>query len=380
MLSHFIVVPLHPLFWCLITYAAGILCSSKVTLLVYVTGVSLLCALFLVTRYIKVQYRRCTLTLLFATVSFFAGVVRYTSVQKSYDKIVDTLSQNSFDCVGKIKDIQHYESKAFKTRLTVTIDSISHRGRRQNIFATLELFTISCPPFLVGDRIYIPSLHMTKQKNHTFEHYLRKEGICSSLHVPHLKAVLIERPFFSLNRFFHSIQRRLYQTLSKKLSPECRTLFFSLFFGITSKKGTATYIKKQCTFWGIAHYLARSGLHVILILYGWQVVLRVVHIHFFLKQLLLLFFLLLYHALTVPTISFNRALITFIMSKVCVASSLLYKQLHLLSLTTLLILLYNPEQLFFIDFQLSFGLTFALTWFHETLIKIQRIYNIIENK
>ena len=105
----------------------------------------------------------------------------------------------------------------------------------------------------------------------------------------------------------------------------------------------------------------------------WHYLLRFFPLHFFLKQLILLLLVLLYHLFTFPSISFLRALITYILYKICVFQNLSYNPLHILSLTTFGVLLVNPFQLFFLDFQLSFGLTFALAWFNEVRLRRQRL-------
>ncbi len=62
---------------------------------------------------------------------------------------------------------------------------------------------------------------------------------------------------------------------------------------------------------------------------------------------------------------YARALYTFILYKICILHKRPSHLVYLLSLVCFFVLLDNPMQLFFLDFQLSFTLTFALAWFNQ---------------
>ena len=132
-------------------------------------------------------------------------------------------------------------------------------------------------------------------------------------------------------------------------------------------------IGKYCSYWGIVHYLARSGIHVVLTVSCWELVMRFIPLHFFIKQLILILLILVLHLFTWPSISFMRAVTTFLLSKGCTLSSLAFQPIHILSLTTFFTLVAYPLYLFSLDFQLSFGLTFVLAWLYEVRLQIQQL-------
>jgi competence protein ComEC len=175
--------------------------------------------------------------------------------------------------------------------------------------------------------------------------------------------VCLQRPYFSINRWLIEKRNALLQKAEKKLSPLSFTLFASIFWG---KKELNNYhmepIKDQFKIWGILHYLARSGLHVLLFIILWNWIFSFLPFRFGIKQLLLGLIIVGYHLLSWPSISFIRSIISFVFYKICLFNDLQINILHLLALTCTLVLLVNPFQLFFLDFQLSFGLTFALAW------------------
>jgi competence protein ComEC len=123
--------------------------------------------------------------------------------------------------------------------------------------------------------------------------------------------------------------------------------------------------KKHFNVWGISHHLARSGLHLLLLIIVFQVVLSALSVSFFMRQFILLGIVLLYSALSWSSVSYMRAFITFIFYTCCNLLKMPVKLLPIIALVTIIVLVFNPAQLFFLDFQLSFGLTFALGWLNH---------------
>ena len=222
----------------------------------------------------------------------------------------------------------------------------------------------------VSDKIYIRNVHFTKNtdnisgKNTSFDDYLCKEGFASTAFLSKCYIKKISSPFFSLNRWISNFRDHVFNSIAKKLSPRTQTLFDVIFLGIKDRSRMGD-IQKKSAFWGISHFLARSGVHLIFVIFVWGFFLKLVPLPFSLKQIIMIFLCFTYAIVTFPSVSFTRALIVFIALKI---AQLLNKQssfLHLLSLTCIVLLCINPMQLFFLDFQLSFGLTFALAWYAD---------------
>ena len=144
-------------------------------------------------------------------------------------------------------------------------------------------------------------------------------------------------------------------------------LFFSsLFLGNRSYvKNMMETIDEQFKQWGIYHLLARSGMHLALFIFMWQMIFRFIPLPFILKQGLMLLLCFLYGIFSWTSAPFLRSLALFALNKMCLLTKNPYHLLHYLTLTCLCFLLSCPLYLFFLDFQLSFGLTFALAWLNQ---------------
>jgi competence protein ComEC len=177
---------------------------------------------------------------------------------------------------------------------------------------------------------------------------------------------LVHRPTYHVARGLTLLKKHILYSFKKKLSKPTFTLFASLFLGekkINQKE--IEILQRQFKQWGILHILARSGLHLVMVLSAYEYIFRFIPLPLPYKIGILLLLNLIYFALSWPSISFIRAFLIFLFYKIF---SLLYIPthfLHILLLICIVILLINPMQLFFIDFQLSFGLTFALGWLNQ---------------
>jgi len=141
--------------------------------------------------------------------------------------------------------------------------------------------------------------------------------------------------------------------------------FASIFLGEPGNKKNTLTIKRNMQFWGIVHYLARSGLHVVIFIAIWQTLLKFLPVSFLFKEIILILLLGLYSVMSWASIPFYRAFYTFLAIR---TSSITYTRLYYiptLACISLFFLIYNPLLLFSLDFQLSFGITFALAMLNE---------------
>ena len=144
-----------------------------------------------------------------------------------------------------------------------------------------------------------------------------------------------------------------------QLSPKTYGLFAAIFLGQPTTYGMQDH-REQFSEWGIVHQLARSGLHLVILLALARWCLGFIPLWYGLKVLILLALVALYGLLSWPSISFVRACITCFVYCLFELFFIPVTALQVVTLVTLLVLVQNPAQLFFLDFQLSFGLTFAL--------------------
>lgn len=365
--NHFITIPLPPLLVHTLLYMFGIIAGSlQPAFLWLLAGVFIIAPLSCFLARSWKQFFLCC--------SFLIGVYRYSTLHTDYRKQSDILAQAPINIQATIIESEVTPKKTVKQSLLLKSNTLYQRGNRVALYPIIRLYLFKSTRLIVGDEIKIRNLTVKVQKNASYCLYLEKEGIAAALFIPHVRYHLIKRPYMSFARWRSRRQDRLINQLRSSLSHSTFALMSTLFFGKKpDNEEMYLSIRKQCSAWGIVHYLARSGLHVVLILFGLGLLLRRVAIHYLAKQCILLFFIILYHLFTWPSISFMRALITFILYTLCTFQMRSFQTLHILTLTTLIILLANPLQLFFLDFQLSFGLTFALAWFNEVKIKIKRL-------
>ena len=194
-----------------------------------------------------------------------------------------------------------------------------------------------------------------------FNHYLAKEGCAGSVFTTRPWARTLHRPIVSIKRMLNAFRQKIYCSLFFRLNRQTFNFFSSIFLGLKTF-APSDPIKEQFGYWGLSHYLARSGLHIVLFIIIWNWILCYLPLSFIFKNSLLLAIAYVYALLSYSSISFLRAIYVFYLfqiGKLSQSSSLSFA--HLLTIVGLMVLLFNPLQLFFLDFQLSFFITLALT-------------------
>ncbi len=215
----------------------------------------------------------------------------------------------------------------------------------------------------IGDMIEMQNIALKKPSNNSFYSYLMKEGVAATAFKDRVNMTILSHDSFSLSRYLFHTRESILKAFQQSLNRQTFSLFAAIFLGERelikrNKESLEGPFKK----WGIVHYLARSGLHLVLIVSLCKFLLRCIPIAFMLKQIILLLAVLIYFFLTWPSISFIRALLIFFMYTYCLLSRTPNHFLHALLLCCFILLLINPLYILFLDFQLSFGLTFALAW------------------
>lgn len=202
-----------------------------------------------------------------------------------------------------------------------------------------------------------PSMHRYALKQHRLANAFIRKGTC-----------IIKEPAPTTS-LFHQIKTGLDRLFKKKLSPQTYLIYASLFLGKKIPE-TQRWLRNLCAQWGISHFLARSGLHLVIYLLVWHLMLMLLPITLQTRTAITMALLLSYHFLTWQSISFTRALTVALLFCFAALKKRQGSFLHLLSLVFLLILIINPAQLFALDFQLTFALTFALSIGMNTLPRI----------
>ena len=368
--SHFITIPLHPSFWCALALILGITISSlepSYRLPLYFTLIALSLVILLIT---LTRSLRSFITLLIIIGFFLGGFYRYANHVYHYQKNQASLLNRPLSGIGTIEQCTT-SSKHFKTCLTLTITKLHQR--RLYAPATVRLYIKKKLSLKPDDVISFKDLLIKKQKNKRFGWYLCKENLIGCGYIQKLFYKRITRPKWSLKRYCAAKRASIATSVAHTLSKRAYTLFATLFLG--KKEPTYCYyeLRRSCTHWGIVHYLARSGLHVVVLIGIWLLLLRLLGFAFVTNQLLIILLLGSYYFLSWPSISFVRAVLVFLLYQLCILLGRPYAMLHLLALTTIIILIVNPLQLFSIGFQLSFGLTCTLGLYREITHQIRII-------
>ncbi len=221
----------------------------------------------------------------------------------------------------------------------------------------------------VGDTILIKKVtikktpHQTLSGNPSYGTYLLKEGFLASIFLwknPDIK--IINHPAWSIRRWWWNLRNNTFQNIMAQLSPRAASYYSLIFLGKKDPDSTQR-LRRIFNFWGLAHYLARSGLHIVLFILMWKFILSFLPAHLIIKRILLVLICGTYGALSWASTPFIRAFFSFLLSEIGMLFNCSINFFHVLTLVCLLMLLFNPLQFFFLDFQLTFGLTFALSWF-----------------
>lgn len=293
--------------------------------------------------------------LIFITFIIIGGVRSYVQAKKFHEFSFEMLTQ-PVSITGTISAINPTAHNRYNQCITmdiyhpVVLDSMK-----------VHLYTKKNDGIDIGDTITIHDIYLKKPKKPSYQQYLRKEGILTSIFLEKINFTPIHRPHTSIKKRVYHYQQTILCALHKKCSYKTFSLFSALFLGEkTYGKCYLKTVSNQFKEWGIVHFLARSGLHLVIFILLWELFLALIPILFIYKQCALLSITFIYFFLSWPSISFLRAFIIFIIYKWCALNYKPVHFLHTLIQTCCIVLILNPLQLFFLDFQLTFTLTGAL--------------------
>ena len=119
--------------------------------------------------------------------------------------------------------------------------------------------------------------------------------------------------------------------------------FGSIFLGNPATKKQVEAMKSQLKMWGLFHYIARAGLHLVIFISIWMFILGLLPIAWWWRQWIMMLLATIYFMFTWPSIPFNRAFFTFLLTKiftVCGIKAYYIPSLSLIIIVTLLFILY----------------------------------------
>jgi ComEC/Rec2-related protein len=262
-----------------------------------------------------------------------------------------------------ITDISSCSTKNYNVTVTAQLKSVQDNGEWQTTPYNVVFYARQKPDFAVYDTVLVPQVTLSKPRKKTDHTYALKNNIGATVFCEKIDYISLTRPITSARRWLWHYRQHFTETLYAKMSTATASFYSLLFMGTyypDKKKSEA--LRTPFQIWGILHYLARSGLHLVVFIMIWNLVLLAVPCRPRTRELILLLLCSTYFVLSWPTLSFVRAFTTYLVYKISTFTHRPAHTLYTITLITFLFLVANPTHLFCLDFQLSFGLTYALAW------------------
>lgn len=292
----------------------------------------------------------------------------------NHTKAVEALTQSNQELKICITNIEKTNRKHLPWITEGTIIDAAPEFKAINDYA-LKIYTQKKPYIQISDTITFTPPNNLPTRNESFNRFMIRNSIIGIFFMPDFTYSIEQSPSWSIARSIHCLKTSIIYNLQRKMRPDVKELFNSLFLGKkTSPSKYADNLKQQHKQWGTSHYLARSGLHMTIFIMGWKAFLACFPLASTLQYLIVSLIALLYAILSWQSISFFRALLIFLLAQVAMTLQRKTNTFLQVVLACLLVLVGNPFHLSFLDFQLSFGLTLALALAH-VVISNKRAHN-----
>ena len=294
---------------------------------------------------------------------FFFGATRYYQHKDLYFAHKELL-EKSCNITCYVQEILPRLDDQEQICILMQVSCIEIEGQchmlKKNIYLFLPFYTkLWIKPH---QKIIVKNVMLKHPKSTSYQEYLIRENIWAVAHQKWLSYTTIKKPSL-LSQYIEELCALPLQGAQHKISKLTHSLYLSIFCGKKIKSPATTKIKELFKYWGISHHLARSGLHLIILIGLLLFLLSFIPCSASKKQWAIVVILTLYYAMTYPSIAFMRAFYMYIFYTLCKQLYIPNNPTHILLITTLLILTINPHHLFFLDFQLSFGITLLILWF-----------------
>ena len=324
-----------------------------IILRLYFSSITFFIALVFIILLIK-KDKKIIILLLFVILSF----IYVDILENEYNRIENKQIEEKAVIISDIQEKEYkyiYEAKFLKNNKKVLI----------SIKKSQQIDKIN-----YGDLIYlegkleIPKI-ATNYKGFDYRQYLKTkkiQGIVIADNVKILKAKY-------KNNLIYQMQKKIKAIIKEKLPSETGDLLLAILLG--DKKDLSEQIQINFKNSNLSHMLAVSGAHVSYIIVGLTYITQNLIMGKRKGRVFCIFFLIIFMAITNFTPSVTRACIMAILTLV---SKILYKKADIytnISISALIILLYNPYSLLDLGFQLSFGGTIGIVIFMRFIKKKQ---------
>ena len=324
-----------------------------IILRLYFSSITFFIALVFIILLIK-KDKKIIILLLFVILSF----IYVDILENEYNRIENKQIEEKAVIISDIQEKEYkyiYEAKFLKNNKKILI----------SIKKSQQIDKIN-----YGDLIYlegkleIPKI-ATNYKGFDYRQYLKTkkiQGIVIADNVKILKAKY-------KNNLIYQMQKKIKAIIKEKLPSETGDLLLAILLG--DKKDLSEQIQINFKNSNLSHMLAVSGAHVSYIIIGLTYITQNSIMGKRKARVFCIFFLIIFMAITNFTPSVTRACIMAILTLV---SEILYKKADIytnISISALIILLYNPYSLLDLGFKLSFGGTIGIVIFMRFIKKKQ---------
>lgn len=300
---------------------------------------------------------------------FTLGCISMYQQQHYHTFLINKYSNQSLYCLGTITQCTQLPHTPLKHKVTIALESVSSDSFKKNDILSgysLIVQTNHSLEHLIGARVTCNNI-LIKTGSASFSLFCMRNKILGIAHTPTCNLEVISLPKYSFIKYLHKYKKNMIEYFKKHMSPQTFTFFATLFLGNTDlTKKTVKPYKKSFQSWGIMHYLARSGLHLVIITLFLEYIILLIPWKFWMGRIVIMVCTILYGILTWPSLSFYRACITFLLIQIARIAKKAHYFLHVLTLVGFCCLLLNPILLFFLDFQLTFGITLSLCLYSYT--------------
>ncbi len=342
----------HTLFLLTITTIATIVATTQHYLMTLFIAFGTICIY-------AIYKNRISLLLYVVCISIFSLL----AIARVQDQIDRYRSDQSFLKIpvtvqGTIEQINQSTLIKDQTNLIIKTDLISNKNRTLLHQKKVSLFfpTEQIKNVQEYSSITICNIKLEQAKpGSDYERYLIKEGFWAVAHCTP------STPYTLQSCNLH-LDQKILLSFKKQLNALSSSLFDPLFLGKKEKTIENISIQHKSIYWGIAHHMARSGAHLAILFGLLMLLLHYTQLPYFFRYGISIFLLIGYAIISQASISFLRALFMILLHIIGKLCNHIPSSLHTLTVTTLATLLYNPMQLFFLDFQLSFGITYIIIW------------------
>ncbi|MFC1842847.1 ComEC/Rec2 family competence protein, partial [Candidatus Dependentiae bacterium] len=335
--------------------------NNSYTMLAPIMALILLIGIVLLVPKIPKWYLK---TVIILALGFFTGNMLYKQQVQKHAHFLNKINGKTFDIQAKVTELKKLAKKRCQFYVTLFWEKT---GKYVSVYAS-KPHTLQ-----IGDTVLIKNVKFKTPKNNGFVRYLIKQGIATTIFANKLDYEIVYRPTYWLSRWLHGKKEAMLNSLKAKMSPRLFAIFSSAFLGNKNiPKEENQNLRGKFREWGILHILARSGLHLVIFLILCEILLAFVPIYFYIKQIIIIVLSILYLLLSWPSVSFIRAFSVLILYKVCPFLKRKPDLVHIVTIICLTMLLYNPIQIFFLDFQLSFFLTLTLATCNKIKLQSRR--------